>query len=235
MLTDDFAPRFLTTVNRIDENPVHLLFNQWWADAPADVRDAYTEQVLGDPAFREYVDDGYYAPPLDLERLGAMPETTLGRAYHDWIVDNGLTAQIATDYGAFHERLAASGALDGMPPEMQYMVLRGFQVHDFLHVLTGYDSSGLGEISLQAFCLAQVRFPYFAMWISTVTTQMTFLRPSSIVPLMDAITDGWQRGRSLPNLQTHRWEDEVERPLAGLRADWGINATVDRSAERVPT
>lgn len=55
------------------------------------------------------------------------------------------------------EGYGASGALDGMPDEMQLAVLRGFQVHDILHVLTGYDSSGQGEIALQAFSLVQLQ------------------------------------------------------------------------------
>lgn len=228
MITESFAPLFLRTINDLAANPVHLLFNQWWQHAPAEVVATYRDQLMDDPAFAAFVAEDFYSEPLDLEALGALPQDTLGRRYHDWIVDNHLAAQIATDYRRFHRMLADGGMLDGMPPELQYAVLRGFQVHDFLHVLTGYDASPRGEIGLQAFCLAQLQFPYFAMWISTVTTRMTYLDPTHIVPLMDAITDGWRHGRTTPQLQLHRWEDEVERPLEALRAEWGI-VPVDRA------
>lgn len=222
MITESFAPLFLTTINRMRDNPVHLLFNQFWQHAPSEVVVAYTEHLLADPEVAAFVAERHYAEPPDLDRLAALPVGTLGRAYRNWIVDNDLAAQIATDYRRFHQMLAASGALDGMPDELQYMVLRGFQQHDVLHVLTGYGPDPAGEIGLQAFCLAQLQFPYFAMWMSTVTTQMTYLNPRSIVPLMDAISAGWRHGRRTRQLQLHRWEDEFDRPLDEVRAEWGI-------------
>lgn len=225
MITDEFAPLFLQTINEMDRNPVAMLFNQWWNRATPEVVEAYRDQLMADEDFAAFVADDHYAEPLDLDELGTLPDDTLGAVYRRWIIDNGLTAQIAMDYRRFHRSLAESGQLDGMPAELQYAVLRGFQIHDFLHVLSGYDSSPQGEIALQAFSLAQLQFPYFSMWMSTVTTQMTYLRPTSIVPLMDAITDGWQYGRRTRQLALHRWEDELERPLADLRAEWGIEPT----------
>ena len=222
MITEEFAPHFLTTINTIEDNPVHLLFNQWWKDAPDDVKQEYVDGFLADESLRALASGEQYADPLDLDDLGELPQGTLGQCYRTWIVDNNLEAQIATNYRQFHEFLEARGDLDGMPEEIRYAVIRGFQTHDFQHVVTGYDSSGLGEIALQAFCLAQLRFPYFAMWISTVTTQMTYVRPSSITPLMDAITDGWERGRSVKNIQAQPWEEMLDQPLEHVRAEFDV-------------
>ena len=122
--------------------------------------------------------------------------------------------------------------LDGMPEPMRYAVLRGFQTHDFLHVLTGYDSSSRGEITLQAFSLAQLQFPYFAMWMSVVATRMTFVDPHMITPMMDSITDGWQLGRTTPNLMTEKWESMLGEDLSALRTRYGLG---DRSTPLVDT
>jgi ubiquinone biosynthesis protein COQ4 len=225
VIDEAFGQQLLLTFNAPSENPTHLLFNQWWAHAPADVVDAYATALRSDPDVQAFLEARHYAEPLDLDALAALPEGTVGKVYRDWIVDNGLTAQIATDYRAFHQVLAASGMLDGMPEDLQYLVLRGFQLHDFQHVLTGYDSSGQGEIALQAFCLGQLRFPYFAMWMSVATTRITFADPAAIVPTMDAISDGWQYGRRTPQLQLTRWEDHLDRPLAEVRAEHGIVLT----------
>ncbi len=222
MLNEKFGEKFLTTVNRTGDNPVHLLFNQWWNEAPEDVKQKYLDIFLGDPVYAQWYDARHYADPVDFEALSRLPDGTLGRRYHDWIVDNGLTAQIATNYADFHTMLKASGALDGMPDEMQFAVLRGFQVHDILHVLTGYDSSGQGEIALQAFSLAQLQFPYFGMWMATVTAQMTFNDPNMIVPLMDAITDGWQFGKTSPHLMAQPLEEMFDQPLDEVRERFGI-------------
>jgi ubiquinone biosynthesis protein Coq4 len=51
---------------------------------------------------------------------------------------------------------------------------------------------------------------------------MTFLQPDSIVPVMDAISRGWQLGRSVENLQFERWERFFEEPLADLRLRYGL-------------
>lgn len=222
MISDEFGRLFLATVNDVGKAPVHILFNQWWQHAPDDVKRAYVDGFAHDPHYAEYVTGAQYADPLDIDELAALPGGTLGKTYHDWIVDNGLTAQIAMDYRGFHELLESTGQLDGMPEPMKFAVLRGFQTHDFQHVVTGYDSSGLGEIALQAFCLGQIRFPYFGMWISVVTTQMTFIRPESITPLMDAITDGWQLGRSVANIQAERWEDMLDQPLSQVRERYHV-------------
>ena len=222
MINDEFAQLLLTTFNDPAKNGVHMLFNQWWKHAPDDVKAAYVERFVSDPQYAEFLAEGYYADPLDLAEMAAMPPGSLGRTYHDWIVDNGLTAAIATNYRQFHEVLESTGMLDGMPEPMKYAVLRGFQTHDFQHVATGYDSSGRGEIALQAFCLAQIRFPYFAMWMSVTTTRMTFVAPQMIEPMMDAITDGWQLGRRTPNIQCVKWETQLDQPLADVRARYGV-------------
>ena len=185
-------------------------------------RTGLSSQLLADPDFAAFVQADHYAEPLDLDALADRPTDTLGYRYREWIVDNGLTEQIAMDYRRFHAGLAKAGMLDGMPEALQYAVLRGFQIHDFLHVLTGYAPSPQGEIALQAFCLAQLQFPYFAMWMSTVTAQMTYLNPQTIVPLMDAISAGWSHGRATPQLQLHRWEQDLKRPLEDVRAQWEI-------------
>lgn len=222
VITDDFAKLLVSTFNDPSQNPVHLLFNQWWQHAPDEVKQAYVDGFVNDPQFAPFLTERHYAEPLELSVLADCAPGSLGRTYHDWIVDNGLTAGIATDYRQFHETLEASGILDGMPEPMRFAVLRGFQTHDFLHVMTGYDSSGPGEIALQAFSLAQLQFPYFGMWISVVAAQMTFVRPQMITAMMDAISDGWQRGRATPNLMVERWEDLLDEPLHRVRARSGV-------------
>ena len=135
---------------------------------------------------------------------------------------NGLETNLATNYKKLHDYMNVSGQLDRMPAEMKYAIIRGFQVHDILHVIIGYTSAGLDELALQAFCLAQLQFPYFGMWMATSTANMTFLNPDSIVPVMNAISSGWQFGRALPNLQFERWEAMFAEPLATVRVRYGI-------------
>ncbi len=157
-----------------------------------------------------------------MDELKAYQPGTVGRAYYHFIADNGLEANLATNYKALHDMMKGMGNLDRMPDNLNYAIIRGFQIHDLLHVLTGYEATPDGEIALQAFCLAQLRFPYFGMWMSVVTTRMTFLDPDMILPSMDAISEGWQYGRRTENLQFDQWETMFERPLAQVRREYNI-------------
>lgn len=219
----DFAKELLKTFDNPQAHGVHLLFNQWWQYASDQVIAEYVADFSKIPAQKEFLEAGYFAEQRTLEELSACREGSLGRAYHSFITCNGLEANLATNYKAFHEQLSASGQLDRMPAELRYAIIRGFQIHDILHVLTGYKPDPSGEIALQAFCLAQIRFPYFGMWMSVVTSRMTFLDPKSILPMMDAISAGWQYGRTAANLQFIRWEDMLDRPLQQLRGEYGLS------------
>jgi hypothetical protein len=61
------------------------------------------------------------------------------------------------------------------------------------------------------------------LWVSVVTARMTFIDPTAIVGLMDAITEGWHYGRRVDNVQTGRWEDHIDEPIGELRERHGID------------
>lgn len=201
---------------------VHQLFNEWWQYAPDSTIEKYLADFRSAPEQSQFGRERYFAEPQNLEVLGRLAAGTLGRAYFDFIVDNNLEKNIAINYRKFHESLEANGTLKRMPEDLKYAIIRGFQIHDLLHVLTGYGATPRAEIALQAFCLAQIRFPYFGMWVSNVTTRMTFLDPDMITPTMDAITEGWSFGRHTQNLQFAKWEAMFDQPVAALRRRYGI-------------
>lgn len=221
-LHPEFVEKMVQTFNDSDEHGVHLLFNEWWPYAPESTIESYLANFRKLPGAEEFLSTGYLAEQNSLETLEAMPEGSVGRGYYEFLTSNGLETNLATNYGLLHAHMVHSGQLDRMPDELKYAIIRGFQIHDILHVITGYTPSGLDELALQAFCLAQLQFPYFGMWMATTTSRMTFLEPNGIVPVMDAISSGWQFGRSVLNLQFERWEDMFSEPLAEIRPRYGI-------------
>jgi len=102
------------------------------------------------------------------------------------------------------------------------MIVRGFQIHDFLHVLTGFDSTPMGELAQAAFHFAQLRYPYHAMRMAVTTAHMAFLNPGITVQAMDAIVEGWAYGRAAGNINFVRWEDEIDTPLDELRVRFNL-------------
>lgn len=222
-LHPEFVENLVRTFDDPDRHGVHLLFNEWWAHAPQETIDGYLAGVRETPGADRYLADRHLAPQTTLEELEQMPTGSLGRGYYDFLTSNGLEKNLATNYGKLHEFMSHSGQLDRMPDDLKYSIIRGFQIHDLLHVVTGFSPSQRDELALQAFCLAQLQFPYFGMWMSTTTTRMTFLQPGSIVPVMDSITEGWRLGRTVENLQFERWEDLFEEPLERLRPRYGLS------------
>jgi ubiquinone biosynthesis protein COQ4 len=221
-ISPDFARLFIANVNAPQDYPVHKLFNAWWAHAPEKTIAAYVDRLSASPEGRAFLADAHIAEPVDLKALELYPDGTFGRGYYEFVVGNQLMEKLAIDYRAFHAGLKAAGALDRMPEPMQFAIIRGFQVHDMLHVLTGYPATPAGELALQAFCLAQLNFPYFAMWMANVATRMTFVEPRIISDSMDAISDGWRFGRETRNIQFPRWEERFGERLVDLRAEFGI-------------
>jgi ubiquinone biosynthesis protein COQ4 len=178
------------TFNDSDEHGVHLLFNEWWPYAPDIMIERYLENFRSTPGADTFLAERRFADPITLAALGAMPEGSVGRGYHDFLTKNGLEKNLATNYKMLRDAVAAAGQLDRMPADLRYAIIRGFQIHDIFHVVTGYTASPVDGLSLQAFCLAQLQFPYFGMWMAATTSRMTFLPPDRIVSVMDAIAQG---------------------------------------------
>ena len=229
-INSGFAELLIESFNSQERLPVSQLFNEWWRFSPPGVSEQYRQALLRTPDFTENFEARYFAPPHSLDDLMAYPAGSFGRAFGHFIQDNGLEPQIAMNYRAFHESMEANGKLDAMPDELKYAVLRGFQVHDLMHVLTGYEPKKTGEQAVLAFCLAQLSFPYFAIWMSVTTTRMTFVDPGMIDPLMSAITDGWQAGKRAENVQFKKLEEMFGEPLAALRKRFNIATAETQTA-----
>jgi ubiquinone biosynthesis protein Coq4 len=215
-----FAEKFLVSVDRPLDYGVYFLFHEWWAEAPQSAIDAYAKELASLPGAPEFLAARHLPEPLSIDRLAKCEPGTLGAAYHAFIVDNDLLVDLARDYRAFNEQLSAAGKLDRLPDDLSYAIVRGFQIHDFLHVLTGFDSTPFGELAQAAFHFAQLRYPYHAMRMAVTTAHMAFVQPGITVQAMDAIVDGWSLGRSWRNLHFARWEDEIDTPLETLRREW---------------
>jgi ubiquinone biosynthesis protein Coq4 len=175
-----------------------------------------------DPEIAGFAREQWYAEPLDLEGLKRFVPGTLGHAYRDFMVSNDLMERLAEGYRDLHEQFATSGKLDRMPPILKYKVLRGYQTHDLHHVLTGYPATPLGELALQAFQLAQVEFPYAAMWMAVTTGHMAFVDPWLIKPAMDAVAHGWGYGREARSIQFVKFEEMLDQPLEAIRRSYRL-------------
>jgi ubiquinone biosynthesis protein COQ4 len=178
-------------------------------------RDRYRHIQLEHPVAQRLLEDRYLAPIPDMDALRAMGHGTLGRAFATHIEENGLDVNKLRE-SAFIEAHARDGEDHG------YLAERGFQLHDLFHVLTGYDTGPLGEVGVVSFTAAQTMSPYPTFVMTTRPLQMALYEPDLLPFVMDAVAEGWRRGRQADLLIGVRWEDHWSEPLDELRERHGL-------------
>ena len=140
----------------------------------------------------------------DRERLRAMPAGSLGRAYLAFVESEGISAEgIKT---ASDGRVTTHG-----PPDFGFLHMRMRDTHDLWHAATGYKGDVIGELSLLAFTLAQNWNTAVALIIAAAIVK-GFGRAD-----LQAIRDGWRRGKAAEWLPATEWEELLERPVEEVR------------------
>lgn len=218
----------LFLLNADDPLKTHVmgLVHDWWESAPQSAIDEYAENLRTIPGAAAFVEERYLPEPLTLADLEDCAPGTLGDAYRHFIVDNDLMVNLARNYHDYHAGLSAEGRLDRMPDDITFAFVRGFMLHDFLHVITGHGPDIPGELGMAGFHYAQIRSIYHAMRTAVTTTHVAFVRPGLIEPAMDALANGWIMGRQWKNLHFTKWEEQLDRPLGDIRAEYGAGALV---------
>jgi ubiquinone biosynthesis protein COQ4 len=148
------------------------------------------------------------ASTCDFDALLALPDGSFGRTYAEWMREHAFTPGLT-------DREVPSG-----DPDVVYLAQRLTQVHDFWHVLSGYNRDPVGELGVLTFGWAQIRSRGIGFILANV--------------LWRDLCEHWQRGRWMSLLAPHLWhawragrrarflaplilEDFFELPLGSLR------------------
>lgn len=184
--------------------------------ATPEVLTAITDHLRKNPTGAAGLADRPRLGPVDLEALGALPEGTLGREFHDFVTRHGIDPADLPDL--------PSG------DEGEWVLAHLYETHDIWHVVTGFGTDVASELGLQAFYLS--RFPaYLANAILAMGMINTLLFAfGDRDPRMDAITRGWLLGRRANPIVGVRWAELWDRNLVDLRRELGIDLSgVDRA------
>jgi ubiquinone biosynthesis protein COQ4 len=148
----------------------------------------------------------------DRTRLAALPAGTLGRAYYDFMAVENLSA----------EGLIALSRIQ-RPPATDEVTLfreRNREMHDLLHVITGYGRDPLGEACLVAFSFAQTGLKGFALIALFAARRIARVRPGQ--PVRRAVFEGWRHGRSAGWLPGADWEALLAQPVGAVRVQFAV-------------
>jgi ubiquinone biosynthesis protein COQ4 len=151
----------------------------------------------------------------DRARLAALPAGTLGRAYYDFVASEQLSAE---------GLIAVSNLRETLVPgeDMTLFRERSRDMHDLLHVVTGYGRDPLGEACLAAFTFAQTGLKGFAVIAIASVRKMS--RALLGQPVRRALFEAYRRGRRAEWLVGADWEHLLDQPLATVRAQFGVTA-----------
>jgi len=148
----------------------------------------------------------------DRARLAALPAGTLGRAYYEFMAAENLSA----------EGLVTLSRIE-RPPMADEVTLfreRNREIHDLLHIVTGYGRDPLGEACLVAFSFAQTKLKGFAVIAVFAARRIARARPRQ--PVRRAVFEGYRHGRSAGWLPGADWEALLAQPVDAVRAQFAV-------------
>ena len=176
------------------------------------------EHLRRDPACGALIDARWIPPAHDLAELAALPEGSLGQVYATSLARLGYDPNLHA----------------GMEPlnDAFYVELRLSQTHDLWHVITGFDTSVIGEIGLQAFHLSQFPYPLASTLTAQALLTTTLLEPGQLPSLVEAIRVGLEMGRYARPLFAQRWEEGWEKPLAQWRDELRLRPFAEQVGRR---
>ncbi len=148
---------------------------------------------------------------IDLQELHQLPDNSLGYAYADHMIRNGLTPLSVSD--------------DVKDPCLFFKAHLG-ETHDIWHVVTGCDTDKPGEVQLEAFYTAQL-VPADRLFLSLLAKNLlktAMYEVELCEQIMEGLTQGWIMGKRAKPLFGIQWNRLWKRSLEDVQASLNIEA-----------
>jgi len=150
---------------------------------------------------------------FDLSTLAACPRGSVGDVFHRLIVENGFDLEVL-DRDAL--------GLSRLIQPLGYLNARMLQTHDLWHILAGYRTTGLHEIGISGFQMAQFGHGYSAMFLALVATKIARAPTAAADMITEVILSGWAHGRRTPPMLLIPWEEAFDQTPEALRRRYGV-------------
>jgi ubiquinone biosynthesis protein COQ4 len=172
------------------------------------------DAMLADPTGRRILRDRprINSTTLTPERLAALPPGSVGAAYAAWLAREGVSPDTRATVRYIDDE------------ECAYVMQRYRECHDFYHAVTDLPIVREGEVALKAFEFANTLLPMTGLSVFSAATLKPVERARFwSIYLPWAIKNG-VRSKDLINVY---WEEQLERDVADLRAELGIEQPPD--------
>ncbi|MEN9573177.1 MAG: hypothetical protein RL514_1032 [Verrucomicrobiota bacterium] len=166
------------------------------------------QSLTAQPEVAPLIRERYQSDSFCVERLLQCPAGSLGHAFATRMTEEQLDPN-------FYRKVP-------VVDDASYIILRLRQCHDIWHVVTGFGTDEVGEISLKAFEMAQARRPVAAIIVAQFILKAVLKAPATLPSLFDAIVAGYQMGKTAKPFLAQRWEDGWDKPVSLWRAELGL-------------
>jgi ubiquinone biosynthesis protein Coq4 len=170
--------------------------------------------MLEDPRVAALCRERYLGCVYDPDALLLHPPGSLGHEFGKAMKAHGLDPEFYRDYYGREPYTFAD--------DEQYLRFRIRQIHDLVHVLTGFGMTDIpGELGMQAFNAAQTRRPFSLALVGFGLLRIV-LKPDELPETLRQIARGLAIGYGADQLLAHRFEERWDKPLADWRRELGL-------------
>lgn len=149
--------------------------------------------------------------------LSQLPLGTVGRVYHDFLAEQGLTAQ-----GLVELSQKVFGTMDDDGSDRFYIGRRLRDMHDIFHVLSGYGRDELGEVCVLAFSYPHQRTRSYGVIASAGAFTLAKRFQHKGIPAV--VWQAYQLGQQCQWLLVQDIESLLTRNLQEVRQTLGIES-----------
>lgn len=174
--------------------------------------DGLYARVMADETGRRILRAGRSLHPalLDLERLRGLPEDTLGRVYARFMDDNAIDIVSFAEASLEHMRRE-----DYATDEAWTLANRLRDIHELVHVVSGYGTDELGEMCELAFNAHED--PRHAASRIAIRVNCAGFRRRGFTHAEAEIDEAYRRGNRAGLMVGADWEAMLDWPLAEVR------------------
>lgn len=151
----------------------------------------------------------------DRERLKALPNGTLGRTYYEFMAQENLSAEGLVEASKIRDTQAPAD-------EVTLFRERGREMHDLLHLVTGYGRDPVGEACVVAFSYAQTGHIGFA--VIAFFGGLNIAKQLTDAPVKRAVFEAYRRGKACGWLVGADWENLMAVPVETIRRQFAVPA-----------
>lgn len=167
--------------------------------------------MLQDPRVAALCRERYQGTVYVPEELLKYPPGSLGHEFGKAMLSHRFDPEFYRDYYGKGPYVFET--------DEQYLRFRIRQLHDLVHVLTGFGMTEIpGELGMQAFHAAQTRRPFSVALVGLGLVRIVF-KPSELPHTLRQIAKGLAIGYAADQLLAHRFEEDWAKPLAQWRRE----------------